>query len=178
MLISRRLKTLLSNSLSSPSAPGDTVLLSTAGSSSPLATGTPRIVMSLLTTTSGNLLSASTASAGGDSGESLAPAVSRLSQASLATTAARGDLLPKPRVYAAFAAGVWGSYRAALATTDEAAEWIAVEADEAVVLVHVIAETTLLVLVGSRTTPSGVLLAKASSLAALLRTELKGFSAE
>ncbi|KAK9467572.1 hypothetical protein V1512DRAFT_261495, partial [Lipomyces arxii] len=166
MLKSRRLTTLLSQSLSPLSPPIDTFQPASPGSLQdsvdssstpngdshvdslvdasklPVSNPTPKVVMTLLLTTNGNLLASSSLSGSHSTPYSLAlsPSVSQLSTSggshignsggsvlggsgmivgSIGTNGAihLSDLSPKPRVYASYAANLWRSYTKAATST-------------------------------------------------------------
>ncbi|KAK7204060.1 hypothetical protein BZA70DRAFT_290610 [Myxozyma melibiosi] len=221
MLKSRRLTSLLSQSLTPLSPPIDTFTPSTdatpssdhqSAKESPSTTTTtssaaalppahsPRIVMVVLLTTSGNLLAASTlnSSSAATIAHSLAlsPSVSQSTlgagQNGNGTTAGSigsatsaihlADLSPKPRVYASYAANVWRSYTKSLEqdavfeTEDPEVDWIAVENEESTIIIHSVAGSVLLALVGERGSPVGLVYARTTAMASTLREELQGFS--
>ncbi|KAK9236991.1 hypothetical protein V1525DRAFT_405273 [Lipomyces kononenkoae] len=159
MLKSRRLTAFLSQSLAPLTPPIDTFaspqsiseqvqsheqLVDTAKLPPP---HTPRIVMAILLSSTGNLLAASSLNGSYSSSYSLAlsPSVSRLSTSAGSTSGVvdggragspnvgspgaiagplssgaihLSDLSPKPRVYASFAASAWRSYTRAIAAGD------------------------------------------------------------
>ncbi|KAK9457775.1 hypothetical protein V1511DRAFT_455132 [Dipodascopsis uninucleata] len=157
---------------------------------------THRIVMAILLTSSGNLLAASSISGSHATPFSLAltPSVSQMSASGngsgYSSSQINGmsihmsDLSPKPRVYASYAANAWKSYLKTLSNNefreenseDIEMEWIILENEESSIIIHSVSDFLLLVLVGEREIPSGLLYGRASAMASILRKELDGFT--
>lgn len=177
MLKSRRLTSLLSQSLttivppidtftpSCPSTNADQLVNPATSSLSHPHVHTPRIVMAILLTASGNLLAASTlnvSNAVTSHSLALSPSISQSTlgvgengPSSIRSTNSAihlADLSPKPRVYASYSANAWRSYVKAIENgelfeDDREVDWIAVENEVRFFLFNCFRKSFILILI-------------------------------